>query len=171
MTSSTEQRIARLFGLQGDKWLRHANALSVWTRFSVLSIIALAIWSRDWIGWWSLIPLVLALTWMMVNPLLFPPPASTRNWASRSVLGERVWSERNGVDIPEEFRSSAPTNVANALAAVGLLILAYGLVRLDVATTVAGILVTNVGKLWYLDRMALLFAAVRHRPEFAEWDF
>jgi uncharacterized protein DUF6653 len=61
--------------------------------------------------------------------------------------------------------------VANALAAVGLLILAYGLVHLDVATTVAGILVTNIGKLWYLDHMALLFAAVRNRPEYADCDF
>jgi uncharacterized protein DUF6653 len=76
---SMEQRIARLFGLQGDKWLRHANPASVWTRFSVLSIIALAVWSRDWIGWYGLIPVVLAVVWMMVNPLLFPVPASPRN--------------------------------------------------------------------------------------------
>jgi hypothetical protein len=79
-----EQKVARVFGLRGDKWMRHANALSVWTRFSVLSLLALAVWSRDWIGWYSLIPITLALVWMMINPLFFAPPRSTRNWASRS---------------------------------------------------------------------------------------
>ncbi len=81
MTTATtaDRRIARLFGLSGDNWLRHADPWSVWTRFSVLSLIALAVWSRVWIGWYSLIPVALAITWMMINPLLFPPPRSTRN--------------------------------------------------------------------------------------------
>ena len=41
---TSEQRIARLFGLTGDAWMRHANPISVWTRFSCLSLLALAIW-------------------------------------------------------------------------------------------------------------------------------
>ena len=48
-----EQRIARLFGLTGDKWMQHANAMSVWTRFAVVPLLALAIWSRAWLGWYS----------------------------------------------------------------------------------------------------------------------
>jgi hypothetical protein len=28
---TSEQRIARLFGLTGDAWMRHANPVSVWT--------------------------------------------------------------------------------------------------------------------------------------------
>ncbi|MBU2664597.1 hypothetical protein KOI35_13925 [Actinoplanes bogorensis] len=169
-TPTMEQRIARVFGLQGDKWMRHANAASVWTRFTVLSLLALAIWSRDWIGWYCLIPIALAVLWMMVNPLLFPPPRSTRNWASASVLGERVWSERGTADIPAQFRSPVP-NLTNVIGVAGLILLAYGLVRLDVLTTVAGVLIVNVSKLWYLDRMALLFAEVKGRPEYASWDF
>jgi hypothetical protein len=165
-----EQRVARVFGLQGDKWMRHANALSVWTRFSVLSIIALAIWSRAWIGWWSLIPVALALVWMMVNPLVFPVPSSTRNWASRGVFGERIWAERNTVDIPVQFRSPIP-NIANALGGAGLILLTYGLVRFDVATTIAAILAVSIGKLWYIDRMALLYAAMRDHAEYAAWEY
>jgi hypothetical protein len=169
--STTEQRVARLFGLAGDKWMRHANAYSVWTRFSVLSLIALAIWSRDWIGWWSLIPIVLALTWMMVNPLFFPAPASTRNWASRSVLGERIWADRRNVELPPQFRSPIP-NIANALSVVGLGLLTYGLITFDLLPTIAGVFITNVCKLWYLDRMALLFEDMKHRnAEYARWDF
>src|SRR3712207_8046089 len=36
----------------------------------------------------------------------FPPPRSTRNWASRGVFGERIWADRNAVDLPEQFRST-----------------------------------------------------------------
>ena len=101
---TSEQRVAKLFGLEGDNWARHANPVSVWTRFAVLPLLALSIWSRDWIGWWSVVPIVLSLVFMMVNPVLFPKPRSTRNWASRGVFGERVWSERNTV----QPRASSP---------------------------------------------------------------
>jgi hypothetical protein len=95
--STSEQRVARLFGLQGDSWMRHANPWSVWTRFAVLPLLAVSIWSRDWIGWWCLIPVALSLVFMVVNPLLFPEPRSTRNWTSRAVFGERLWADRNRV--------------------------------------------------------------------------
>ena len=144
-TPTTEQRIARLFGLAGDKWMRHANAMSVWTRFTVVPLIALAVWSRAWIGWYSLIPVALAVAWTVVNPLFFPVPRSTRNWASKAVLGERVYGERNTVELPTQFLTQVP-NVANALSAVGLLVLAYGLTTLDLPSTIAGVLITSIGK-------------------------
>lgn len=99
-------------------------SLSVWTRFSGLSLLALAIWSRAWIGLLCLIPLALAIVWMFVNPRVFKKPKSTRNWASKGVFGERIWAERNSVTIPEEFGSRAP-NLANLYSSVGLLPLAY----------------------------------------------
>ena len=168
---TTEKRIASLFGLTGDKWMRHANPLSVWSRFSVVPLIALAIWSRAWIGWYSLIPIALALTWMVVNPLFFPEPRSTRNWASRGVFGERVFAERNTVELPPQFLSPVP-NVANALSAVGLVLLAYGLITFDPPSTIAGIVITSFGKLWYIDRMVLLFEDVKHRnTDYAKWEF
>ncbi|MEV4315663.1 DUF6653 family protein [Actinocrispum sp. NPDC049592] len=49
--------------------MRHANPISVWTRFAVLPLLAVSIWSRDWIGWRSLVPIVLSLVFMMVNPV------------------------------------------------------------------------------------------------------
>ena len=102
--ASKTNRVAQLFGLSGERWMRHANPVSVWTRFAALPLIALSIWSRDWIGWWCVVPLVLSNVWLMVNPLFFAPPRSTRNWASRGVLGERVWTER---DRASSRRSSA----------------------------------------------------------------
>jgi len=166
-----ESRVAKLFGLEGERWMRHANPLSVWTRFSVLSLLALAIWSRDWLGWLCLVPIALAITWMMVNPLLFKEPRSTRNWASKGVLGERIWAERNTVDIPPQFRSPVP-NVANVYAGLGIGLLTYGLVVLSVIPVVAGIVIANGGKLWYIDRMVLLFEDMKgRRPEHARWEY
>ena len=133
--------VNKLFGLEGDKWMRHSNPVSVWTRFAVLPLLALAIWSREWIGWWSLAAVALALVFMMVNPLLFPPPRSTRNWASKGVLGERIWSDRSKVEL-------------------------------DLLAVVAGLLVTQAAKAWFIDRMVLLFDDMKSRvPEYAAWDY
>jgi hypothetical protein len=101
--------VTKLFGLTGDNWMRHANPVSVWTRFAVLPLLALAVWSREWIGWWSLAAVALALVFMMVNPLLFPPPRSTRHWASKAVFGERIWTDRAKAELPPQFRGSGVT--------------------------------------------------------------
>ena len=170
--ATADRRIAKAFGLEGDAWMRHANPASVWTRFTALSLLALAIWSRDWIGIWCLVPVGLAILWMYANPLFFGPPKSTRNWASRSVLGERIWVEADRADLPEQFRSRTTSLVANGFSGLGLALLAYGLFALDVLATVSGILITHGGKAWYLDRMVLLFADMKTRdPKYAAWDF
>jgi hypothetical protein len=171
-SSAGDRKIAKAFGLEGDGWMKHANPASVWTRFSALSLFALAIWSRDWIGVWCLIPVALAVVWLFVNPLFFKAPKSTRNWASRSVLGERIWVDRDKIELPEQFRSRASSLVANAYSTIGLGFLAYGLIDLDVLATVAGLLITHGGKAWYLDRISLLFAEMKGRsPEYAAWDY
>jgi hypothetical protein len=172
LSSTGDRKIAKAFGLEGDGWMKHANPASVWTRFSALSLFALAIWSRDWIGVWCLIPVALAVVWLFVNPLFFKAPKSTRNWASRSVLGERIWVDRDKIELPEQFRSRASSLVANAYSTIGLGFLAFGLIDLNVLATVAGLLITHGGKAWYLDRISLLFADMKDRsPEYAAWDY
>jgi hypothetical protein len=169
--STMEHRVARLFGLSGENWMRHANPASVWTRFSVLSLLAISIWSRDWIGWYSLLPISLAIVWLMVNPLFFRRPRSTKNWASKSVFGERIYADRKTVDLPPQFKSPV-SNVANAYATIGVALVAYGLVTLHAASVIAGIVIAHGGKLWYLDRMVLLFEDMKSRsPEYAKWEY
>lgn len=51
-----ERKIANVFNLTSENWMKHSNPWSVWTRYSVLPIIVIAFWSRLWIGWWCLIP-------------------------------------------------------------------------------------------------------------------
>jgi hypothetical protein len=169
---TSERRVAKLFGLKGETWMRHANPLSVWTRFAVLPLLAISIWSRDWIGWWSLVPLALSLIFMVVNPLLFPKPRSTRNWTSKAVFGERVWADRNTVELPEQFRTSRVPAVTQAIQVIGVAVLAWGLVELDLLATVAGIVIIETAKTWYLDRMVLLFEDMKgSRPEYATWEY
>lgn len=168
---TSEQRVAKLFGLEGESWVRHANPVSVWTRFAVVPLLALSIWSRDWIGWWCLAPILASLVFMVVNPRLFAEPRSTRNWASKCVFGERVWSERNTVPPPAQFTARV-LNVTYAFQFAGLALLAYGLVRLDVVDTVAGVVIVQIAKAWYLDRQVLLFEDMKARhPQYAGWEY
>lgn len=169
---TSDARLARLFGLRGETWLRHANPVSVWVRFAVLPLIALSIWSRRWIGRWSLLALGASLVFTVVEPLLFPPPRSTRNWASRGVFGERIWADRNTVDLPEQFRSTAVPNTTYAFQFAGLAALARGLAVFDVRSVVAGLLLVQCAKAWFIDRMVLLFRTMAERdPEYASWEY
>jgi hypothetical protein len=164
--------VNKLFGLEGERWMRHANPVSVWTRFAVLPLLALAVWSREWIGWWSLAAVALALVFMMVNPLLFPPPRSTRHWTSKGVLGERIWTGRDKVAIPAQFRASGVTNATYAIQVAGMAVLVYGLVRFDLLATVSGLVITQTAKAWFIDRMVLLFEDMKARHAgYAAWEY
>jgi hypothetical protein len=168
---TSERRVASLFGLKGDSWMRHANPWSVWTRFAVLPLLILAVWSRAWIGWWSLAAVALVVVFMMVNPLLFRESASTRNWASRSVFGEHIWSDRDTIELPRQFLDSKVPAVSTAVQVAGVALLAYGLIELDLLTVVAGLVLGQTAKAWYLDRMVLLYEDMKARnPEYAAWE-
>jgi hypothetical protein len=170
--STSERRVAKLFGLSGDTWMRHANPWSVWTRFAVLPMLAVAVWSRDWIGWWSLVPIALTLVFLMINPLLFKPPRSTRNWASKAVFGERIWADRNDVEIPARYRHTRSWAVSYAAQFAGMAVLIYGLVRLDPLMTLTGLVLSQTGKGWFLDRMVLMFDDMKERTaEYAKWEY
>ena len=169
---TSEARVAKMFGLEGDKWMRHANPVSVWTRFAIMPFLAAAIWTYDWIGWWSLVPTAVVVAFLMVNPLLFREPASTRNWASKAVFGEHIWSKRNEVELPPQFRDGRVFNIATGFQFLGVIALAYGLIRLDLAVVVCGVVLTQLAKVWYLDRMVLLFDDMKTRkPEYAAWEY
>ena len=54
---------------------------------------------------------------------------------------------------------------------VGFVPLVYGLIELDAIATVTGVLIVQVAKLWYIDRMVLLFDELKQDPQYARWDF
>ena len=147
--------LARSMGMSERVWERHANPWSVWTRVPGLPLLALALFSRAWIGWWCLAPtaLVVALIWL--NPRAFPPPASTRSWASRGTFGERIWLARAQRPIPAHHARAA--NVLSLVMAAGMVPLVYGLVALHGWATVLGVAIVLIAKLWFCDRMVWLF--------------
>ncbi len=164
---TVEQKIARAFRLSDRNWMRHANPVSVWSRFTVLPLLILAFWSRTWLGWWATIAVILAVAWMFLNPVLFNPPRSTRNWASKAVLGERVWANRQDTPVPEHHRRVP--HMLNALAAAGMILVILGVVVLSVWPTMVGAILSITFKLWYVDRMVWLYEDMKHVPEYGAW--
>ena len=150
-----EQKIASLFAMDDETWERHANPWSVWTRNTVLPILVIAFWSRVWLGIWARVPVVIAIIWMWINPRLFKKPKSTDNWASKSVLGERIWLNRKTEPVPERHRW-AP-NILSAVSGVGFLFVIYGVYFLEIWPVLFGSALVYLGKLWFLDRMVWLY--------------
>jgi len=162
-----EKALARLFGLEGDEWLRHANPKSVYSRFPVLPLIIVSVWTRVWIGVYFVIPLSLTLLWTFFNPRLFNEPESLDSWASKGVLGERIWKERATYDIPESFVSL--THLINATQVIGIIPFLWGLYTLDFWMTMTGFSVSFLSKVWFFDRMVWLFEDMRELETVRSW--
>lgn len=162
------ERIAQAFSMDEATWMRHANPWSVWTRVPILPLLCLAIWARAWIGVWCLLPIALLLLWTWINPRAFPVPASTRSWASRAVMGERVWLARDDVPIPAHHAAWAA--LLAGLSALGMPPLVWGLYAFEIWPLLLGLTLTIGAKMWFLDRMVWLYEdmAKTHAP-YAGW--
>ena len=160
--ATTEDRMAKAFGLEGDAWERHAHPWSVYTRIPIPALLAAAIWTRTWIGRRSLVPVAAVCVWTAINPRVFPRPRTFDRWASKAVLGERVWANRDKVPVPERHRV-AP-HLLTGLNALGVPFIARGLVVLDPWLVLFGLAVYMAGKNWFMDRMALLYDDVTAGP-------
>jgi len=157
-----------LMGMNDSVWQRHTNPWSGWSRVPVLPILATGIWSRDWIGWWSLIPIAATFVWIWINPRIFPPPRHTNNWMSKGVMGERVWLNRREVPIPKHHAQIAM--LLNILAGLGLIPFVFGLIQLNFWAVYAGTAQMMIAKLWFLDRMVWLFDDMKDRhDQYRQW--
>lgn len=150
-----EQKIARLLKMDEKARRRHTNPWSVYSRISVTPLLGLAFWSRVWLGWWSLAPIIVALSWLWFNPRIFPEPVSTNNWASKVVLGEWVWMNRKKAPVPERHRHLP--NILSAVEGIGAIFFIWGLAVLDVWPVAFGGAVIIISKLWFADRMVWLY--------------
>lgn len=160
MPGSTTRRIAAAFRMDDDAWRRHANPWSVHTRFAAIPAAALAVWSRAWLGWWSLLPVAAVVAWLWLNTRLFAPAPDPGNWATRGIYGERLWLESRD-RVPREYRVVLRRLIFVGLA--GLALTAWGLVRLDPWPTVFGIVLVTLAQSWRIDRMGLLYGILRER--------
>ena len=160
--------MAAAFRMSDETWERHANPWSVWSRFSALPLLILAIWSRVWIGRWALVPTAAALIWTWLNPRLFSRPTSTDNWASKGVLGERVWLNRETIPIPPGQRTLP--HLLNVVSGIGAVLVVWGLIARAVWPTVLGTVLAYLGKLWFVDRMVWLYEEMKDAdPRYRSW--
>lgn len=146
----------RLMAMDDATWRRHANPLSGWTRFAILPALSLAVWSRVWLGWGAIVPVLAVVLWTWANPRAFPPPDDYGRWISRGVLGERLWLDRARRAVPMHHARAAWATTA--VAALGVLPFIWGIWRLDPFATLLGLALMIGGKMWFLDRMVWLHA-------------
>lgn len=155
--------IVKTFAMTDEVWARHANPWSVWTRYACLPLLALAIWSRDWIGYYSLAPIAIVCLWTWLNPRFFSKPLTTKHWASKAVLGERVWLQHPKDQIPEHHHRAI--RILNIITFAGFILAIIGLVQLALWPTIFGIIITMLGKSWFLDRMVWLYQDLKDENE------
>ncbi len=144
-------------------WDRHANPWSLYSRIPILPFLALAIWSRDWIGWWCLVPIGLVVIWTWANPRAFPKPDRFDTWAAKGTRGERVFLARHETPIPEHHRKWALA--LTWVSAAGLPFFVWGLWVFDLSAVICGVALMLGGKIWFVDRMVWLYEDVTRGGE------
>ena len=133
--------------MKDKTWERHSNPWSVWTRVLSYPLVYLPVWNRSWLQ------AVSVGAWFLVNPRLFPPPEDGSSWATRSVLGEQLWTRKKHADLP------MVQNVLSGLSFLVALQSAYTH-RLGRLVSFGGLALAL--KLWFLERMVAYYK--EHRP-------
>jgi hypothetical protein len=163
-----EHIIEKFFQMSEEVWDRHTNPWSVWTRYTCLPLLSIAVWSRVWIGWASLVPILMVCFWVWINPRVFSKPESTNNWASKAVLGERILLKHTKSDLPKHHLTAI--SFLKLITFTGFLLAAYGLIVLHLWSVVCGTLITILGKTWFLDRMVWLYQDLyMESTEYRDW--
>jgi hypothetical protein len=160
------RRLFSIYSLTEDNWEKHANPLCVLTRYASLPLIILTFWSRVWLDWWSVIPIIVALGWMILNPWLFKNAASTNNWASKSVIGELVLQNMDRVAIPEHHKKII--RILKNLFVTGLLLSIIAIIELNLWLAVLSVVIVYASRSWFMDRMVWLYEDMRHIPEYGK---
>jgi hypothetical protein len=130
-------------------WERHSNPWSVWTRVLTNPLVYLPVWNRSWLQ------AISVGVWFWLNPRLFPPPKDDSSWATRSVLGEQMWTGKVRTDL------SLSISMLSALFFVLALHSAYAR-RLRRLVSLGGLALAL--KLWFLERMVAYYDEQLTRP-------
>jgi hypothetical protein len=147
--------IARLFRMDDEAWRRHANPWSVYTRFATIPLMILAICSRVWIGWWTLVPVSLLVVWLLANPHIFPPVTAAQGWVTKGIHGERLWLHSGAAALPGHYRGVLRWLIVPG--AAGGMLLAWGVIQLSAWPTIFGATMLILTQLWRIDRLGLLY--------------
>jgi hypothetical protein len=74
-------------------WRRHSSPWSVWTRVLSFPLVFVPLWNRSWKQGAAV------AAWFAINPVLFPEPEDDSSWATRGVLGEKLWTAERPRDL------------------------------------------------------------------------
>jgi len=127
----------------------------------------LTFWTRKWIGAWCLAPGLLIFIWAHLYPLFLNRRISPPNWAARAMLGERIFLNRDKVEIPAAH--NLPLHALLALiASTGVILIIWSVVFYSVWGVVLGLAMAGFGRGWFLDRMVWLYEDIRKEHEIVE---
>lgn len=136
-----------------ERWRRHANRWSVYTRFAAIPAAIAAGWSRVWLDWWAVAPIGSVVLWLVVNPFIFRPIDRPAHWIEKGVLGERLWLGRNEAAAAYTWS----LRVLLLLGLVGLAGMIAGIVTLNLWLAIGGALVVMVAQIVRLRRFADIY--------------
>lgn len=140
--------------MSNELWMRHANPWSVWTRFAAVPAFILAVWSRVWIGWWSLLPIAFVMLWLFLNVFVFPPITSPQSWVSKGIYGEKLWLSKRS-EVPEHYAVVQQWLIILGL--IGMILITGGLYQLHAWISILGAAVLILPQLWRIDRFSTLY--------------
>jgi hypothetical protein len=123
-------------------WKRHSNPWSVWSRILSYPLVYIPFWNRSWKQGAAV------AAWFAANPVIFREPEDDSSWATRSVLGEQLWTATRRRDIPMAL------NAASAVFFAGALLGAYRRHFWPMMFCGGPSLLL---KLWFLDRMTFYY--------------
>lgn len=102
---------------------------------------------------------------------MFKKPKSAKNWASKAVLGERVYLNRDKIDIPDIHKTPL-LKILNIVSSKGMGLAIWALIYYSVLGAVFGTAIAYLGKSWYLDRMVWLYEDMKKtNPEYQSWEY
>jgi len=136
-------------------WHKYTNPWSIWVRFFILPMLIISMWSRVWIGQWSLILVLITLAWIWFNPRLSPSKKTKNLWAIQAILGERLWLNRHKNYIPQHH--FFVITALQIIVIVSFVTCLAGIIILSPWITFFGLSMTYVGMCWFLDRMVWLY--------------
>lgn len=108
---------------------------------------------------------------MFLNPIFFKKPKSTKNWASKAVLGERVYLNRDKIDIPNIHKTPL-LKILNIVSSIGMGLVIWAIIQYSIWGAVLGVAMAYLGKSWYLDRMVWLYEDMKNEyQEYSKWEY
>lgn len=86
--------------LEDRRWAGRSHPLCVYSRLGAAYFLVLCVYTYRWWNVQAIWPIGLCLFFILINPYIFPAPRTQQAWATRAVLGQRLWHGLQQWDLP-----------------------------------------------------------------------